>query len=118
MTALRPGSLEYWAHERPDAPALIEGERSVTWKAWNDEADRLAEGLAARGLVAGDILITRMQIRPEWPIASAAAGKLGLRLLGLNWRLTPTEVRYVLENSAAGSESSHRIAWAPLFSST
>ena len=101
MITPQPGSLEYWARERPDRPAIIEAERIVTWKAWNDAADRLAEGLAARGLVAGDVIVTRMQIRPEWPIASAAAGKLGLRLLGLNWRLTPSETRYVLTNSGA-----------------
>jgi len=101
MTTPQPGSLEHWARERPDAPAIIEGGRVLTWTALNDAADRLAEGLAARGLVAGDVIVTRMQIRPEWPIASAAAGKLGLRLLGLNWRLTPAETRYVLTNSGA-----------------
>ncbi|HZZ36417.1 MAG TPA: AMP-binding protein, partial [Caulobacteraceae bacterium] len=101
MTTPQPGSLEHWARERPDAPAVIEGGRTLTWGAWNEEADRLAHGLAARGLAAGDVLVTRMQIRPEWPIASAAAGKLGCRLLGLNWRLTPAETRYVLSNSGA-----------------
>jgi long-chain acyl-CoA synthetase len=101
MTSPQPGSVEYWAANRPDDPAMIEGDRVVTWAQFNAAADRLAEGLAARGLVAGDVLVTRMQIRPEWPIASSAAGKLGLRLLGLNWRLTPAETQYVLENSAA-----------------
>jgi long-chain acyl-CoA synthetase len=101
MTTPQPGSVEHWARERPDAPAVIESGRTLTWKAWNDAADRLAEGLAARGLAVGDALVTRMQIRPEWPIASAAAGKLGLRILGLNWRLTPAETRYVLSNSGA-----------------
>jgi long-chain acyl-CoA synthetase len=96
-----PRSLEFWAREKPDAPAIIEGERVLTWQAWNELADRLAEGLSRHGLKAGDILVTRMQIRPEWPIASAAAGKLGLRILGLNWRLTPAETRYVLSNSGA-----------------
>lgn len=118
MMTPRPGSLEYWAAERPDAPAIIEGERVLTWKAWNDAADRLAEGLAAHGLVAGDVIVTRMQIRPEWPIASAAAGKLGLRLLGLNWRLTPDETRYVLNNSAAHAlvcDDADPAALAPAF---
>jgi long-chain acyl-CoA synthetase len=101
MSDPRPGSLEHWAGARPDAPAIVDGERVLTWRDWNDAADRLAEGLAARGLETGDILVTRMQIRAEWPIASAAAGKLGLRLLGLNWRLTPTETQYVLANSGA-----------------
>lgn len=101
MNSIRPGTLEHWAHETPDAVALVEGERVVTWREWNDAADRLAEGLAQRGLKTGDILVTRMHIRPEWAIASAAAGKLGLRLLGLNWHLTPGETKYVLANSGA-----------------
>ena len=42
MNQPHPGSLEYWAGQQSDAPALIEGERVVTWKAWNDQADRLA----------------------------------------------------------------------------
>ena len=101
MTEPHPGSVEYWAGAKPDAPAIIEGNRVVTWRGWNDEADRLAQGLARLGLEAGDVLVTRVQIRAEWPIISAAAGTLGCRLLGLNWRLTPAETRYVLANSGA-----------------
>jgi long-chain acyl-CoA synthetase len=101
MSEPQPGSLEFWARERPDAVGLIEGERVLSWKQLNDEADRVAHGLRRLGLAAGDVLVTRMQIRAEWPILSAAAGKLGCRLLGLNWRLTPDETRYVLSNSGA-----------------
>src|ERR1051326_6592329 len=42
-----------------------------------------------------------IQIGTEWPIISAALGKIGARVLGLNWRLTAPETRYVLENSGA-----------------
>jgi long-chain acyl-CoA synthetase len=101
MSTPRPGSLEYWAQERPDAVALIEGAQVLSWKMLNDEADRLVHSLRGLGLAAGDVLVTRMQIRPEWLIASAAAGKLGCRILGLNWRLTPSECNYVLANSGA-----------------
>ncbi len=101
MSDPQPGSVEYWAGQQPDAPAIIEGGRTLSWRAWNEEADRLAHGLRGLGLEAGDVLVTRMQIRPEWPIASAAAGKLGCRILGLNWRLTPAETHYVLSNSGA-----------------
>jgi long-chain acyl-CoA synthetase len=110
--------LEYWAREQPDAPALIEGDRVVTWKGWNDEADRLAHGLGRLGLEARDVLVTRVQIRPEWPIISAAAAKLGCRILGLNWRLTPTETRYVLSNSGAHAiicDDADPTALAPAF---
>jgi long-chain acyl-CoA synthetase len=101
MSDLRPGSLEYWASQKPDAPAVIEGDRVLSWGGWNDQADRLASGLSRLGLQSGDVLVVRTQIRAEWPIISAALGKLGCRLLALNWRLTPDETRYVLSNSGA-----------------
>jgi len=101
MSKPAPGMVEYWAQEKPDAIAIVDGGATLTWKQWNDEADRLAHGLAARGIAPGDIVVTRLQIRKEWPVISAALGKLGCRILGLNWRLTPAETQYVLSNSGA-----------------
>jgi len=118
MSGPQPGGVEYWAREKPDAPAVIEDDRVLTWRAWNDEADRLAHGLTRLGLQAGDILVTRMQIRAEWPIVSAAAGKLGCRILGLNWRLTTAETQYVLSNSGAHAiicDDTDPAALAPAF---
>src|SRR5262249_15213206 len=94
-------SLEHWARQRPDEIALVEGDRHVSYAEWNLSADRVASSLAARGIAAGDIVITRTQIRIEWAILAAALAKLGCKLLGLNWRLTPAEVQYVLTNSSA-----------------
>jgi long-chain acyl-CoA synthetase len=93
--------VEYWAREKPDQVAIVESGRTLTWRQWNDEADRLAHGLKRRGIKPGDIVVTRLQIRKEWPVVSAALGKLGCRVLGLNWRLTPAETKYVLSNSSA-----------------
>jgi long-chain acyl-CoA synthetase len=118
MSDPHPSSLEYWAREQPDAPALIEGDRTLSWRDWNQEADRLAHGLRRLGLEAGDVLVTRMQIRPEWPIVSAAAGKLGCRILGLNWRLTTAETQYVLSNSGAHAivcDDQDPVALSPAF---
>jgi long-chain acyl-CoA synthetase len=95
--------VEYWAQQRPDTVAIIDGDARVTWRQWNDEANRLAHGLRAHGLNAGDIVVTRLQIRKEWPIIGSALGKLGCRVLGLNWRLTPPETQYVLSNSGAAA---------------
>jgi long-chain acyl-CoA synthetase len=94
-----PGSVEYWASVKPDAVAIVESGRSFTWREQNERADRLAHAMRGVGLEAGDIVATRVQIRAEWPIISGALGKLGCRVLGLNWRLTPAETKYVLENS-------------------
>ncbi len=100
MTAVH-GSCEHWAETSPDEVAIVEGERSMTYREWNDAANRVANGLAAQGIIAGDIVVVRTHIRIEWAILSAALAKLGCSLLGLNWRLTPAEVRYVLTNSGA-----------------
>ncbi|MBL4826448.1 MAG: AMP-binding protein [Spongiibacteraceae bacterium] len=96
-----PGSVEFWAQNKPDAIAIIEGERSLTWKQWNDRANCLAHAMHQRGIEAEDIVVVRTQIRLEWAIIRSALGKLGCRLLALNWRLTPSETRYILSNSNA-----------------
>ena len=99
--SILPNSVEYWAANRPDDVAFLEGDRRMTWSELNDAANRVAHGLAARGVVAGDIVVLRTQIRIEWPVLSDAIGKLRCSLLGLNWRLTPAETQYVLSNSGA-----------------
>jgi long-chain acyl-CoA synthetase len=98
-----PGTIEHWAQERPDATAIVEGSRSLSFRAWNDQANALAHGLGKLGVKPGDIVVTRVQIRSEWPVISTALGKLGCRVLGLNWRLTPSETKYVLSNSGANA---------------
>lgn len=95
------GTLEYWAQEKPDAVAVIDGDTRLTFGQWNDAANRVANALAARGIAAGDIVVMRTHIRHEWNIVASALAKLGCSLLGLNWRLTPSEVQYVLANSGA-----------------
>jgi long-chain acyl-CoA synthetase len=101
MSAPLPGSLEYWALHKPETIALIDGESSLTYGDWNRISDRIANALAARGLESGDTVVVRMQISWEWAVVASALAKLRCALLGLNWRLTATEIQYVLTNSAA-----------------
>lgn len=96
-----PGSLEYWANEKPDDVAIIEDERSLTWKEWNRQANQLAHALAEMGIKKNDIVAVRTQTRIEWFIANRALTKLGCSTLTVNWRLTPSELRYMLEDSGA-----------------
>jgi len=90
------GSLEYWAAHTPDAPALREGARALTFEAWNAQADRLAEVLAVRAEVGqGDRVALCMQNRLEWFVVQAAAAKLGALLVPISFRLTPSEIHYI-----------------------
>ncbi len=94
-------SLEQWASLRPDAPVLWDGDRVLTYGEWNTAANQLAAGFRKRGLETKDILAVRTRNRAEWAIVASAAGKIGARLLIQNWRLTPAETRYMLENAGA-----------------
>ncbi len=96
-----PATLEHWAARKPDAIAIVDGDRRYSWRAVDDAANRLARGLARRGIAAGDVVAVRTQIRAEWAIIAAALAKLDASLVGVNWRLTPSEVKYVLEDSGA-----------------
>src|SRR5262245_35193421 len=96
-------SLEQWALLRPDEAVLVDGERSITYRQWNEAADRLAAGFVKRGLALDDIVVARTRNRIEWCLISAATGKIGARLLIQNWRLTPAETRYVMENARANA---------------
>lgn len=51
---------------------FIDGNKSLTYAAWNDRADRLAHSLTRLGVEAGDIVVARLQIRSEWAVINAA----------------------------------------------
>jgi len=96
-------TLEHWARQQPNAVAITDGDRSMSFIEWNRMADRLATALQSRGLGAGDIVVVRTHIRLEWSVIASALAKLGCSLLGMNWGLTPSEVHYVMNNSRASA---------------
>lgn len=98
-----PNSLEHWATVQPHEVALIDGDVNLTFHDLNDQASRLAEALSSRGIGVGDVVAIRSQIRHEWQIVCCAVAKLGASLLPFNWRLTPVESRFILENSKASA---------------
>src|SRR5215469_12331837 len=95
------GSLEYWAERRPDGVAVVSGERSLTYREWNEQANRLADALSARGLGAGDRLGMRFRIGLPWFVVQKALQKLGVAQVAVNWKLTPPEAAYILRDSGA-----------------
>ncbi len=97
----KPNRLEDWAERTPDNIAVIQKERSLTFAQWNEQANRVAHGLKNDGIGRDDIVVLRLQNSIEWCVLSAALAKLGAGLLGLNWRLTPKEIHFILKNSGA-----------------
>jgi fatty-acyl-CoA synthase len=69
--------IEFHARWRGDLPALVDGERRLTYRELNDRVDRLAGALAARGLVKGDRLAGLMLNSIPFIETAFACAKLG-----------------------------------------
>lgn len=82
----------------PGATALIDARsgRSITFAQWDQDANRTARWLAARGVKKGDRVATLAKNRTELLDLWFACGKLGAVLQTLNWRLTPRELTGLL----------------------
>ncbi|MCL4181963.1 MAG: long-chain-fatty-acid--CoA ligase [Burkholderiaceae bacterium] len=83
----------------PDKPALVMGERSITWRQLDQRVDRVANALRARGLSAGDlvaILLTNSIEMIEIYFGVARAGSIAVPL---NYRLNGNELSEILGNA-------------------
>jgi long-chain acyl-CoA synthetase len=89
------------AARKPDAPALIEGERRLTWSEFRDRRDRLAAALAGLGLTRGEHVVIYSPNSLEYVLASAASRAAGVVPVPMNHRLSAEEVAYVLDDSDA-----------------
>lgn len=101
LTQAEQGSPEFWAERTPVAVAIAKGDRSMTYADWNERANRLADALAKLGLQAGDRIGMRFRIDFPWFVFQRALQKLGVAMVAVNWKLTPEEALYILEDSGA-----------------
>jgi len=83
-------------HDRPDGVVL-----SWTFAELEAEANRLANGLVALGLRRGEKLVWCGQNSPGVVRVVHAARKIGAVAVPLNYRLSPEEAQYVVDNSDA-----------------
>jgi acyl-CoA synthetase (AMP-forming)/AMP-acid ligase II len=82
-----------------DAPAVIQGERVLSFRALRERMDALAAGLAAQGLVAGDRVCVLAQNDAAYLELYGACARQGLVAYPINWRLTAQEVERVVERA-------------------
>ncbi|SDJ76194.1 citronellyl-CoA synthetase [Pseudomonas delhiensis] len=71
-----------WALERaarlyPDAPALLEGQRRLSYALFNGWANRLARSFQAEGVKHGSVVAVMLENRAELLVILAALAKLG-----------------------------------------
>jgi long-chain acyl-CoA synthetase len=88
------------AAERPDAPALVCGERRLTYRDFDRLVNRTAHVLGARGLAAGGRLAIMLPNDVEFFALTHAAAKLGALAVPINYRWRRDELAYVLADAA------------------
>ncbi len=108
------GGVREFAASTPDTVAVVDGDRSLTYRALDERASRLAQALLARGLRPGDRVAVRLGNRLEYPEVIAAAAKAGLVLVPIGTRLTDAETAYILEHSGARAHLSDEEPRAPV----
>lgn len=87
----------------PDRPAVKDLSRALTYAAYEERANRLANALASLGLRQGDRVAIYAYNCLEWMELYAACAKSGTVAVPVNFRLTTSEVRYILEDAGVAA---------------
>ncbi len=87
QTALRTKSLGIW--------------QDITWAGYLEAAERIAFGLAALGVSAGERVAIQSENRPEWLFTDAATALLRAVIVGLYPTNPAAEIEFLLQDSGA-----------------
>ncbi len=96
-----PDLLRQVAREVPGDEAFRYRDERLTYADWDALADRLAAGMAARGVCAGDVVALLLPSTPFYLVAYLAAARLGAVTTGINVRYRGTEIGHVLRRTDA-----------------
>jgi long-chain acyl-CoA synthetase len=94
---LLPGT----AARLPEKPALIFGDRTLTFGQLERLTNQAANGLKALGVTKGDRVTLFAQNSPEWAISYAGIAKAGAVINPVNAMLTADELAYVVKDCGA-----------------
>ncbi|MBV7265689.1 AMP-binding protein [Erythrobacter ani] len=81
----------------PERPALIHGDRVVTWAELDELTDRIAAGLQSSGLKPGDIAGQMQRNTPDYVLAYFGCIKAGVSPINVNYHYKERELTDILE---------------------
>ncbi len=93
--------LERHAFMQPNATALRFMGNTVTWAELRDRVGKLAGALSRRGVGNGDRVMILMLNRTEFVESVLAANMIGAIAVPVNFRLTPSEIAFLIEDCEA-----------------
>jgi acyl-CoA synthetase (AMP-forming)/AMP-acid ligase II len=91
---LKMNALNY-----PEKPGWQDSRREFTFRAWNDRAARLANGLSALGVGYQDHFAVIAYNRGEWMDLYAGCAKGGQVVVPVMFRLAAPEIEYIVNHS-------------------
>jgi long-chain acyl-CoA synthetase len=95
------GILRSSAARHGDRPALVSGERTLSYLQLDSAATNLAADLSGRGIGPGDRIGIHAPNSWQWIVAYHAIAKLGGVVVPVNALLTPDEVDFILGDCGA-----------------
>jgi 3-oxocholest-4-en-26-oate---CoA ligase len=104
LKPLDPHPASIWesvADAIPDQLAVVQGDRRLTWRTYEDRASRFAAALGEQGLRVGDKVALLMFNCPQYLEAHFGALKARAVPVNVNYRYVQDELVYVLTNSDA-----------------
>ncbi|KWX66192.1 AMP-binding protein, partial [Mycobacterium sp. NAZ190054] len=87
--------------QRPDAPALVAGDTTVTYGELDDRSSRVAQAFATAGVGFGDRVAFVEKNGVEFFDVAFGLAKIGAVGVPVNWRLAAPEMRHVIADSGA-----------------
>ena len=85
---------------KPDAPAISDESRSVTWSELATRVHQIASALAARGVQEGDLVTIGLPNSVDFLEAALGVWKLGATPQPVSWRMPRVELEAVLNLAA------------------
>jgi acyl-CoA synthetase (AMP-forming)/AMP-acid ligase II len=85
----------------PDSPAVVHGDKKLTYAEFNARVNRLANALTELGVRQGDHVAVLMYNYPQMLEAIFACFKLGCGSVPINFRLHPNEFAFIMDHSEA-----------------
>ena len=85
----------------PDQTILIEHDRSVSYRQFDQQVKACASWLSKQGVQPGDRVAVWLVNRVEWLVLLFALARLGATLVAVNTKYRSHEVHYILSNSQA-----------------
>jgi acyl-CoA synthetase (AMP-forming)/AMP-acid ligase II len=93
--------ITHWATERPDAPALSEEDRRLSYAMLEERTAQVATLLAARGLNKGDRIVWIGKNSDLYFTLFYGAARLGVVMAPIGWRLAPPEWAFIINDTKA-----------------